>query len=71
MYYIHTDFTIAIPITIGIGSYQTITNELGQVVEKLSFDPRSRANPFTWESKYNPDNFPTLAPATNYLPFTK
>ncbi len=37
MYYIHTDFPIAIPITIGIGSYQTITNEQGNVVEELSF----------------------------------
>jgi len=35
MYYIHTD----LPIAIGIGSYETVSNASGDVVDKMSFDP--------------------------------
>ncbi len=40
MYYLHTDYQ---------GSYETITNAQGAVVEKLSFDPWGRRrNPHNW-----------------------
>lgn len=48
MYYIHKDH---------LGSYETITDEEGRVVEKLSFDPWGRRrNPDTWSYENIPTN---------------
>ncbi len=47
MYYVHKDY---------LGSFETITNEIGSVEEKLNFDPWGRRrNPTDWTY----DNVPT------------
>ncbi|WP_372934896.1 RHS repeat domain-containing protein [Mariniphaga sediminis] len=49
MYYLHTDYQ---------GSYETITNAQGAVVEKLSYDPWGRRrNPTSWTFTDVPEDF--------------
>lgn len=49
MYYLHTDYQ---------GSYETITDEEGAIVEKLSFDPWGRRrNPHNWTFTDVPGTF--------------
>jgi len=62
MYYIHKDY---------LGSFETVTDEFGQVVEKLSFDPCSvkpgfrkrcapetlRRNPTNWTYNNIPETY--------------